>query len=280
MRALAELITSGRTQAAIVGFFGNIIPLVSPAAVSLVTLTKGLSEGALLSLYAATPLMIMIYASDANTVVTMLSIFTVVCVLLVSSIMRLRSSWSEALFFITVFSVISTVFTSIFFNSSLIALENIISDFFENNQHNNDFTLDRNFLLGIASYIIALTSIASLILGRWWQAMLFNPGGFKLEFHQLRFSSSFSVIILMGMFACEFFLDGHTSWFSLLSLPLMLGGIALLHFSVNLFQLGSFWLVGFYLALLLLSPTSIILVGIGFFDSIFNIRPKLSRYVS
>ncbi len=280
MRALAQLIASGRMQAGIVAFFGNIIPFISPAAVSLVTLTKGLSDGLVLSLYAITPLIIiLVYVSDANTVVIMLSIFTVFCVLIASNIMRLRSSWPEALVFIVIFSAISTIFASIFFNNSLVALENIIRDFFKDSQqHNDSFLIGRPFLLGVAGYVIALTSIVSVILGRWWQAMLYNPGGFKLEFHQLRFSSVFSVTILIGIFVCEFFLKGYTSWSSLLSLPLMLSGIALLHYSASLYQLSSFWLVGFYLALLFLSPLSIMLVGIGILDSIFNIRPKLIRY--
>ena len=129
MRALAQLISSGRIQAGMVAFFGNIIPFISPAAVSLVTLTKGLSDGFVLSLYAITPLIIiLIYATDVNTVVTMLSIFTVFCVLIGSSIMRLRSSWQEVLVFIVVFSAISTMFASIFFNHSLVALENIIKE--------------------------------------------------------------------------------------------------------------------------------------------------------
>lgn len=45
MRALAEFIVRGRLQAALVALFGSLVPLVSPAAISLVTLNKGLSEG-------------------------------------------------------------------------------------------------------------------------------------------------------------------------------------------------------------------------------------------
>jgi len=83
MRALAQLISSGRIQEGMVAFFGNIIPFISPEAFSLVTLNKGLSDGLVLSLYAITPLtIILIFATDANTVVTMLSIFTVSFVLI------------------------------------------------------------------------------------------------------------------------------------------------------------------------------------------------------
>ncbi|MEZ5581549.1 MAG: hypothetical protein R3F37_01040 [Candidatus Competibacteraceae bacterium] len=36
------------------------------------------------------------------------------------------------------------------------------------------------FANGLASLL------CGLLLGRWWQALLFNPGGFSREFHELR----------------------------------------------------------------------------------------------
>jgi len=280
MRALAQFITRGRTQAGIVAFFGNLLPFISPATVSLVVLTKGLPAGALLSLYAVTPLLLMyIYGNETNSIIIILSFFTIGCVFLASNIMRSRSSWSHTLIFIIIFSAISAMLLPVFFTEKLVALELIIGDFFKDTQqYEEKFIIGRSFLLGVASYIVALTSIVSLILGRWWQAMLYNPGGFKSEFHQLRFSTTFSVIILAVMLICEYLLKDFTSWTSLLGLPLMLSGIALLHYGVALFQLGSYWLVTFYLALLFLSPLSIMLVGLGFLDSIFNIRSRLNRY--
>lgn len=35
--------------------------------------------------------------------------------------------------------------------------------------------------------------LASLLLGRWWQALLYNPGGFRAEFHELRLDRGFAV---------------------------------------------------------------------------------------
>ena len=280
MRALAEFIIRGRMQAGLVAFFGNLAPLVSPAAVSLVTLTRGSSEGFLLVLWALMPLLVIFFTgNDANAIVTLLSIVSVVCVWLVSELMRLRSSWSEALISIVALSATSAILVAIFFADNLTVLEALIVEFFkETQQYENKFAIGRNFLVGVIAYVVALTSVFSLMLGRWWQAALYNPGGFKLEFHQLRFSVTSSVIILTGIFIFEYFLQDYSSWTSLLSLPLLLSGIALLHYSVTFFQLNSYWLLVFYVALLFLSPLSIMLVGVGFLDSIFNIRSRLSRY--
>ena len=280
MRALAEFIMRGRMQAGLVAFFGNFVPFVSPAAVSLVTLTRGSSEGFLLVLWALMPLLVILFTSnDANAIVMLLSIVSVVCVWLASELMKLRSSWPEVLIFIVAMSAISTILMAIFFADKLTALETLITEFFKGaQQYENKFVIGRNFLVGVAGYVVALTSVFSLMLGRWWQAALYNPGGFKLEFHQLRFSVTSSVIILVGMFIFEYILQDCSSWASLLSLPLMLSGIALLHYGVTFFQLSSYWLRVFYAALLFLSPLSIMLVGVGFLDSIFNIRSRLSKH--
>ena len=226
------------------------------------------------------PLLVILFTSnDANAIVMLLSIVSVVCVWLASELMKLRSSWPEVLIFIVAMSAISTILMAIFFADKLTALEILIAEFFKGaQQYENKFAIGRNFLVGVAGYVVALTSVFSLMLGRWWQAALYNPGGFKLEFHQLRFSVTSSVIILVGMFIFEYVLQDCSSWASLLSLPLMLSGIALLHYGVTFFQLNSYWLLVFYAALLFLSPLSIMLVGVGFLDSIFNIRSRLSKH--
>ena len=280
MRVLAEFIMRGRMQAGLVVFFGNLVPFVSPAAVSLTTLTKGFSESVLLLSLALMPLLIALYVSDdANAILTLLSITSILCVWSASRFMKLRSSWSEVLIFVVIFSTVATILISVLFNEKLLALEGLIEEFFkEALQDENKPIVSTSFLLGVSGYVIALTSVIALVLGRWWQSMLYNPGGFKLEFHQLRFSVTTSIIILIGILFSEVVLHDYSSWSSLLSLPLMLSGIALLHYSVAFFQLGSYWLVVFYLALLFLSPMSIMLVGMGVLDSIFNIRSRLSMH--
>lgn len=47
--------------------------------------------------------------------------------------------------------------------------------------------------------------LASLLMGRWWQALLYNPGGFRAEFHELRLDRGFAVaaalVTLAGTFS-------------------------------------------------------------------------------
>ncbi|MEH6466697.1 MAG: hypothetical protein V7722_03625 [Porticoccus sp.] len=278
MRALAELIMRGRLQAALVALFGSLVPLVSPAAISLVTLSKGLSEGALVMLWALLPLLVTFYyVSDLSPMITLSSIAGLIVVITASELLRLSASWSRTLIFILVVSGIAATVLDVLFPEQANALELVVANLFAQVQQEqeNVFVPGRTFLLGVIGYVIALTSIVCLLLGRWWQAMLCNPGGFQLEFHQLRFSPVIAAALFVGVAACYFAPHEYSSWAGLLGLPLLLGGIALVHYTVTFYQLGGHWLAIFYVGLFLIGPMSLILVGLGLLDSIMNIRSRL-----
>jgi hypothetical protein len=277
MRALAEFIMRGRIQAALVAFLGNLLPLISPAAVSLVTLSRGLTEGALLSLWALLPLLIAFYVSDINAVVTLASIAGVIGVVASSGVLRVTASWSRTLVFVVVFSGLAALVLDILFVEQIGAFELVIADLFRQIQQPSESTFipGRNFLLGVIGYMVALTSVLCLVLGRWWQAMLYNPGGFKSEFHQLRFGAGMAIIFLAGMVICDVAAQEYASWSGLLGLPLVFAGIALVHYTVAFYRLGKHWLVIFYVGLFVLSPLSLVLIGLAFLDSIMNIRSRL-----
>jgi hypothetical protein len=279
MRALAEFIMRGRVQAALVAFFGNLLPLVSPAAVSLVTLNKGLSEGALLTLWALLPLLIAFFVSDINAMVTLSSIVGVIGVMAASELLRVSASWARTLIFVVVFSGVAALVLDFLFAEQAEVFELVVANLFREiqQQQENAFIPGRNFLLGVIGYVIALTSVICLVLGRWWQAMLYNPGGFKSEFHQLRLGVGSAAILVAGVVVCNVASQEFSSWVGLLGLPLLLGGLALVHYSVAFYQLGGHWLVIFYVVLFTVSPLSLVLIGLGFLDSIMNIRSRLVR---
>ena len=279
MRALAEFIMRGRVQAALVAFFGNLLPLISPASVSLVTLNKGLSEGALLTLWALLPLLIAFFVSDINAMVTLSSIVGVIGVMAASELLRVSASWARTLVFVVVFSGVAALVLDFLFAEQAEVFELVVANLFREiqQQQENAFIPGRNFLLGVIGYVIALTSVICLVLGRWWQAMLYNPGGFKSEFHQLRLGVGSAAILVAGVVVCNVASQEFSSWVGLLGLPLLLGGLALVHYSVAFYQLGGHWLVIFYVVLFTVSPLSLVLIGLGFLDSIMNIRSRLVR---
>ncbi|WP_461482011.1 hypothetical protein [Porticoccus sp.] len=280
MRALAEFIMRGRTQAALVALVGSLVPMLSPATVSLVTLGRGPRDGLLVMLWGLLPLLVALYGSGINPMITLATIAGLIVVVIASAILRLTVSWSNALTVVLLLSALSVLLLNLLFGGSVASLQETVATMFSQLQQRAGskepaFQPGRTFLLGVMGYMVALTAVVSLVLGRWWQAILYNPGGFREEFHRLRFDSRVGVALLVGVAVCYLSPHEYSSWAGLLGLPLLLGGIALVHHTVAFYQIGTHWLVIFYVGLLMIGPMSLILVGLGSLDSILNIRARL-----
>ena len=286
MRALAEFVMRGRIQAALVALCGNLLPLISPAAVGLVGLRRGLSEGLLVALWALLPSLLAFYVSDLNPMVILASIAGVAIVPLAAEVLKVSISWRLTLLFISVVSAALAILLSVLFSTELSSLQDSLAQLFAeiqkgqpNQQAVQMFVPERTFIVGLIGYIMALNAVLSLILARWWQALLYNPGGFQTEFHQLRLGGREAILLLVGIGFCQFNSSQYFSWGELLALPLLLSGIALVHFIVAHRKLGGHWLVIFYVGLVLIGPLSMALIVISCIDSIVNFRSRLTGNV-
>ncbi len=120
------------------------------------------------------------------------------------------------------------------------------------------------YLPGQIVSVITLFVLGALFLGRWWQALLFNPGGFRSEFHQLQLGRSLAVLTLV-LFGVALV----SGWASLANVALALGtlytiqGLALIHAAFFKWQLSSGWLLLLYLVLVPLSSQFIMALGIA-----------------
>ncbi len=136
------------------------------------------------------------------------------------------------------------------------------------------------FLPGQAVSTLLLFILMALMLGRWWQAVLFNPGGFRSEFHQLRLGQPLAVLALV-----LFGLAVGSGWPPLINLMLVLGmlytvqGIALVHAVAFKWQLSPAWLLLFYLLLIPLLSQWVMALGVvdAWADFRNRIRPRLSK---
>ena len=127
----------------------------------------------------------------------------------------------------------------------------------------------------------AMTSI-SLLLGRHWQAMLYNPGGFGAEFRALRFAPSQTFLLLGAMVACFFAessgaIKNVTIWAAFASLPLMIAGIALIHgvAAIKKWKIG--WLIAFHVLWIVSDQIKVLLMLFATVDSWLGVRERLQR---
>ena len=121
--------------------------------------------------------------------------------------------------------------------------------------------------------------LLALFIGRWWQALLYNPGGFGAEFRALRVRPAVAYPVLV--LAVVVLLLDEAMWATdllLLSAPLLfLQGMAIVHGLVHTYSVHRGWLIGFYGLLLLAMPYAEMLVmGFGFLDSWVDLRTRLA----
>ena len=138
-----------------------------------------------------------------------------------------------------------------------------------------EYTADElvGLLLGFYGAYHLTTVLACLVLARWWQAKLYNPGGFKQEFHQLRLEPGFAILLAGFIIAALAGIPPLSSWLAILCIPPLLGGLALLHYLVAFKKLSLSWIVMAWLAALFISPLVILL---GLLDSLLDFRKRIT----
>jgi hypothetical protein len=145
---------------------------------------------------------------------------------------------------------------------------------------------DRNVIFNQAVMAISIfqivIAIISLFLARKWQAGLYNPGGLRTEFHQLRLPVVFS-LVLGGMILIGESLGGSFVILSQAAIPaLVLPGLALVHGVLAKKEIGivgliAFYLVGFFVLSVYFAN---ILVTLCVIDSFVDIRSRIQGKAS
>lgn len=127
---------------------------------------------------------------------------------------------------------------------------------------------------GMMGLVVAIFSSASLILARWWQSLLYNPGGFQHEFQALRIEPKLVLLCALVQFTYSA-LSGLGVGLGMLLIPLFFGGLGFIHWwsaSRNISFVP--WIV--YLLLVLSPALAIFIAALGLLDSAFNIRKRFN----
>lgn len=134
------------------------------------------------------------------------------------------------------------------------------------------------WMVGAVAALWSLQLAVALFLARAWQAALYNPGGFRSEFHALRLGRWLSLLVplllVAGMFSERPGLAAQLSVVGMMAF--FIQGVSLVHSLVGRFKAGMGWLFGFYLLLFIALPHSFTAVSAaGFADSWLNFRAKV-----
>jgi hypothetical protein len=134
-------------------------------------------------------------------------------------------------------------------------------------------------MCGVLAAGILLQLLFSLYLARWWQSLLYNPGGFSAEFRQLRLHRILGV--LGGVVLAFWLIPGYALpvWVNCLGLVVLslflLQGLAVTHGVFGAMQSSQRWLVATYVLLLLfLQQMTMVLVTVGLLDVWMDFRSR------
>jgi hypothetical protein len=284
MRVLAEFIMRGRTQAAVVALLGTAVPVLTPATIALVSLRKGMGNGALILLWGLLPMFLSLAMGQMQPLMPLLAISGLVVAFIAALILRNSASWSFTLMGVVALSTLAALLQLALAPDLLAQLTDAIAEMLKQMFARLESSAEQAmpgqmFVVGMIAYATALGSLCGLLVGRWWQAVLYNPGGFAEEFQQFRLNAWQALICMGAAIYCLAQSPDYRTWAALFMLPLLLLGIAIVHRFVAVRRLGTQWLVGFYVLIILLDVVTQLLVIVAFLDTWLNFRgrfkPKL-----
>lgn len=299
MLALAAFIMRGRAQAAIASGLGVLTSLLAPpvtllaaAAFGLVTLRDGAVRGAQIGLGAALLCAVAGLALAPQPQVLMLTALAIwLPVWLLALVLRTTRSLDLTLTAALAVAAALVLGLFLFLNDQQAAWAALIQPMAEALQQaevigvadsERFVTLLAQWMGGILAAGLFLQVVFSLLLARWWQSMLYNPGGFREEFHGLRLPKALAGLSFGLMVATLLGGAGSASMIDHLTLVFLSGfflqGLALAHGSVGLLKANIGWLVLLYALLLVALPQMITLLAtLGLVDAMMDFRARLAR---
>jgi hypothetical protein len=137
-----------------------------------------------------------------------------------------------------------------------------------------------NWMTGAFAAALLFQLLMGLFIGRWWQALLYNPGGFGADFRSFRLHPVFGILGLVLVTLIGFIRGPGLAPDLLLVLsPLwLLQGLAVIHDLHAARRAPVGWLVALYVLLLLLMPHAELMVAsLGLVDIWADLRARFRR---
>ncbi|MBF68853.1 MAG: hypothetical protein CMQ29_14330 [Gammaproteobacteria bacterium] len=277
MRLIAEFSMRSRAHALGVALAGTIIePLlwIASGVVALVTLRHGLREGTFIMIVALAPHLFMFW-SHPHIVAILLPLQAAI----LAMVLRETRSWQLAVLSAPVLGMALTLATYLVAPGAIEEPVRLASEMTGRN-----LTAQPGFfamLPPFLAFMLTMMALGCLALGRWWQSVLYNPGGFGGEFQALRLSTRITGGLVAVACLCMAALPGpYTTWFLPLTAPLVMAALGITHYVVNQRGLGAAPLVAYYIALLMGFLTVVLLPFLllpAVFDSFLDVRARMAR---
>ena len=284
MRGLAEFIMRGRWQAlgvAVLGSGSLLFGWISAAAIALVTLRRGTAAGGWLVLWALLPAVIITaMTGDTGSVMLLAGAFGLAVILRETVNLSLAVMASVPLAVLSGLALIvlngpflEELITA--FNQALAQLEQDLQQ--EGSQQLAFNTLSVSQVAALLATGNAVIAMLSLMLGRYWQALLYNPGGFGSEFRALKVPQGAVLVMASAALVLWWLGPEWRVWSAVVVLPLTVAGFALVHAYAVRTDKGLGWLTLMYVLWIVLDPVKWLWVACVVIDAFADFRARWSR---
>ncbi|AGA34895.1 membrane protein, putative [Thioalkalivibrio nitratireducens DSM 14787] len=134
------------------------------------------------------------------------------------------------------------------------------------------------FLTGLLAGIFLLSMVLSLVIARYWQALLYNPGAFGTEFRALQLGPGPALAMVGLALAGQLLATPLALELAfILAVLFFLQGLAVMHGLTHARSMNAFWLVGLYVLLVLALPQMFLLItALGAVDGVTRLRERLA----
>lgn len=296
MRALASLIMSHPMTAALIAAVCGLLALMLPpllvpsgATIALVTLRRGPRQGGwVLGLAVAAGGVLAWAMLGAPQLVLTLALLLWIPLLALATLLRSSISLRLTLQVTGLLSLVAVLAFYLVLGDPATWWNGVIHTMLSRLQHAGVFT-DSGTRKQLAHFFDSWAPLApgqlvfsgllivllALLVGRWWQALLYNPGGFGDEFRGLRLGRPLAT--LMALLLVLAMVPGRPLLINLclaLSVVFLLQGLALAHGVITQLGLGKGWLVAFYGALFVLELWPFLLI-LAVIDDWIDFRSRL-----
>lgn len=281
MRALAQYVMRGPLQAGGVAALATVVPYLSwigAAVVGLVVLRLGVVQGLNIGLWALLPAIGWAWFGNEPSVMAVLLL-----VFAMAAVLRGTTSWERSLLAGSALGLGIGLVLPMLFPGMLAAVSEAFQEIYRWMDPNTVEELGEDFSPVVRRLVEGLMpgsylgmGVAITMLARYWQAALYNPGGFSREFHGFRLSRGASAlcVLLLVMAPASGMNPVLLGWVA--GLPLLVAGIALVHGVVGLRSASNLWLVAFYALLVVLSlQISLLLMLLAIVDSWLDFRRRI-----
>ncbi|MGZ8950144.1 MAG: hypothetical protein ACXW01_00735 [Methylobacter sp.] len=262
------------------------VSIVSSASVALVTLRRGAIEGFIvLASSTAVAGVLGFFLLGNYQFVLLYGMVLWVPVWLISIILREGRYLSLAIEIAVLIGVMGVIGFYLYNPEAAEMWKHILSQMVPPNAPVEDVqhTLDvlSHYMTGVVAAASVFGLLFGLFLGRWWQALLYNPGGFKQEFLSLNTHPRLAIgsIVVVVIASLSSGVISEVSWNITILLFVLYTfiGTAVLHTVFASMKMGRFIVPMFYVTLFLIPHAMLPVALVGLSDVWLNLRNKISN---